>query len=285
MKRVLILLVLIIPALACNLGAPSPSPTPTLRPQSILNQATLGLSPIAGPPGSIVNISAAGFPAGSRVNLYISTISKPSTIPVNTLTIGNEGVLVYALQIPDRIDNVPIPNNSPLVFTLTVDTGSPGASALFLALATAGAQVSPTTDPSLTGVGGGNTGNAGNYNDLYITSPGINSVQTGLTVTITGSGSSPSNQVIVQVQDSASNTLGSATAVIQATAGYVGPWQATVSFNQPAAQQYGYIVASTPEGKQASIPIVLAGTGASQPGNQAAPLFPTLPIQATKLFN
>jgi hypothetical protein len=84
-------------------------------------------------------------------------------------------------------------------------------------------------------------------------------------VTVTGSGSALNGRVGVQVIDNNNNVLGSALATIQAgSLGAVGPWETTITFNQPSTSRPGYIVAYTVNAQggvadQASIPVTLAG--------------------------
>ncbi len=285
MRRLIALLILILPALACNLGASSATPTPPVLPTQIpaFNQPTLGLSPVVGPPGTIMNISAAGFATGTRVNLFVSTVNKTSTQPVTTLTIGEGGYLKFAFQLPSAIDGTIIQNNTPLVFTLTAESGSPGASALFLALISTNSGTIPTAIPGF-GSGGGSDGtgltggSSGSIADLYITAPPIGSSQTTGAVIVTGSGSSASGRVTIQIQDANNAVIGSGAANIQAVPGYVGAWETTVNYQVPSMQQSGYIVAFTSEGKQSSIPVILGpSSGFSQPGNAIPALYPTLP--------
>ncbi len=278
MKRLLILLCLIAPALACNLGSAAPTPTSPPPTAPIFSQPTLALSPVVGPPGTTITLVATGFPAGAAVNLFISTVSKPSTVPTTAITIGTSGTLTFTLQVPTTVDNAAVASNTPLVFTLTAAAGSPGASALFLALSAQPGQ--PTLAVIATSAGTGSTG--GTANDLFITSPGIDSLQNTGTVIVTGSGSSASSSVTVQVQNSANQVLGSATAAIAASPGFVGVWQTTIAFTPPASGT-GFIAAFTSDGKQASIPIYFSG--AAPVGNTTVPqvTFPTL-AAPTALF-
>lgn len=283
MRRFIVLLMLLIPALACNLGG-STAPTPTAAPQPVLTTPTLGLNPVVGAPGTVVNVSAAGFPVGTRVNLFLSPVSTPSTSPITTLTIGAGGILTFALQLPGQIGNTPVGNNTPLVFTMTAETGGTGASALFLALGSGASTATPDITGGTTGGGatnGGTTGGTGQT--LFITGPAIGSYLAGNTVVVTGSGAATNNTVGVQVQDANNTVLGSANATIQASAGYIGPWQVTVTFNQPAGQTSGYIVAFTAAGQQASIPVTLAGSGGQAPATLIQPQNPAtaVPIQPT----
>jgi hypothetical protein len=78
-------------------------------------------------------------------------------------------------------------------------------------------------------------------------------------VIVTGSGSGSSNTVTVQLIDSSDRVWGSANTVIQASSGFVGPWETTLGFQQPVGQTAAFIVAFTPEGKRASIPVTLSG--------------------------
>ncbi len=250
MKRILLLILLALPALACGLSTGSTPPTalPTAPAPPI---PIVGVNPVSGQPGQSVIVMAAGFPPGARVNLYLSPQNLPSTVPLTTLTTDGNGGLSFAVQLPGQINNTPVTANMAIVFTLSVESGGTTASALFLAAG--GSGIVATAIPAAGGTGGG-TGGA----TLFITAPGLSSVLMGSTVTVTGSGSASDNRVIVQIQDSNNQVLGSTTATIQAVAGSIGVWQATVSFNQPAAPANGYIVALT-NAEQASIPITFAG--------------------------
>ncbi len=269
MRRWFLLIVILLPALACNLGSTA-APTPTAAPPPALSSPTLGLNPVVGAPGTVINVAAAGFPVGTRVNLFISFVTTPSTAPLTTLTIGAGGILSFALSLPDRINTTPLGNNTPLVFTLSAESGGAGANALFLALGTANATATPAT-----GGDNGVTGGTGVAN-LFITAPAIGTYLAGGSVTVTGSGAASNNNVGVQIQDLNGTVLGSANASINAAAGYVGPWEVTVGFNQPAGQTTGYIVAYT-NTQQASIPVTFAGSGVL-PATAVPPLvFGTIP--------
>lgn len=262
MKRFAIILALLaMPALACNLTE-SPTPVPTPIPPPVLQNPVVGLSPVSGPPGTVVKVSVAGFPAGAGVNLYIAPVNATNPSPAANLTVGTGGILTFAMQLPNTLNGTPIPNNDTLVFTVSTADRSISANAIFLAFNTA-AGTTPTAATDNTG----GTGGTGSANNLFITSPAIGAAVAGGAVVVTGSGSAINNQVIVQVLDPNNNLLGSATATIQAASGAVGPWQTTVGFAQPAATTAAYIVAYTVTtaggvAQQASIPITLVSASA-----------------------
>lgn len=273
MKRSLTFLIslcmLVVPVLACNLGASgalTPTPViPTLAPA--FSQPTFGLSPIFGAPGTIITVSAAGFTPGTRVKLLIGTLTKTGTTPIYSLIVGESGTLKFNLQLPNMVNETFITNNMPLIFTLQSEAGNVGASALFLAL-TSTSSGQPTSVPIAQLESGQN---------LYITSPEIDSVQYGL-VLVTGSGSSTGNQVMVEVLDENYQRLGGQTTSILSTPGTVGPWQASISYTTPYNQQVGYIKATTSDNKGASIRIILAGTAQNLGVKGAIPiLYPTVP--------
>src|SRR5258708_7484349 len=258
LKRLFIMLfVLALPGLACNLSE-SPTPVPTAAPPPVLQNPVVGLNPVSGPPGTIINVNAAGFPSGAQVNLFLSPINGANPSPVaSNLTIGTGGILSFALQLPNNINGNPLTGTTDLNFTVSTVDNSIHANAIFVAIVGGGTP----TQASQTAGGSGGTG------ALFITSPNINEVVTGNAVTVTGSGSALNNKVGVQVLDSTYKVLGSAIATIQAGAGAVGPWQTTVGFTPPAGTTVGYIVAYTVNAQggiadQASIPITLTGQAA-----------------------
>ncbi len=265
MKRIItILSLLALPAIACGLDTATPVPT---APPAVLQSPVLGLNPVSGPPGTVVNVNAAGFPVGTTVNLFISTTTTPSPTPVaQNLAIGSGGILSFALQLPSSINNTPLTGTTPLTFTLSSTDGTLKANAIFLALAGG----TPAATTSATSAGGtGSTG--GGTATVFITSPNINATIPGSSVVVTGSASAYNNSVGVQVLDANYKLLGSAIATIQAATGAVGPWQTTVSFPQPSTAETGYIVAYTVNtagaiAEQASIPVFLTGTNAPTTG-------------------
>jgi Immunoglobulin-like domain of bacterial spore germination len=267
MRRMfLVLLVLALPTLACNLSE-SPTAVPTVPPALPLQNPVVGLNPVSGAPGTVVAVVAAGFPAGSRVNLYLSPIDTTTPNPVaQDLTIGANGTLTFALQVPDQLGNKTLSGTTPVNFMVATTDNALRANAIFIV--TAGG-ATPTSPSDITGTVSG---------QLYITSPAIGAVITGGSVVVTGSGRAFNNRVGVQVLDTRNNILGSAFATIQAAAGAIGPWQTTVVFAQPASATTGYIVAYTANAQggladQASIPVTLAGAGV--PTTTALP--PTVP--------
>ncbi len=273
MRRMfLILLALALPTLACSLSE-SPTAVPTVPPAPALQNPVVGLNPVSGAPGTLISVVVAGFPAGSKVNLYLSTADVISPSPTaQDLSIGSGGILVFSMQIPTEVGGKTLSGSTPVNFTVATTDGVVRAGAIFLA--TSGTP-QPTAQTSTTG---GTTGGG----QLFITSPAINAAIAGGTVVVTGSGSALNNRVGVQVLDSRNNILGSAFATIQAAAGAVGPWQTTVVFAQPAAATVGYIVAYTVNAQggiaeQASIPVALAGAAAPTTAPTAVRTPPTQP--------
>ncbi len=267
-------------AMSCTLTDVA-TPAPTSPPLPVLPSPVVGLNPVSGAPGTVIRVSAAGFPVGSLVNIYIlinqpsldtsvtATPSGSSAGPImQGLTIGTGGFLTFDYQLPAQINGVNLTGAMPLnVLVSTTNVPPLQGSAIFIVTA-GGATSTPT---SLAGGGTGATG------QLYIISPNIYAVISGGTVVVTGSGSAFNNRVGVQVLNAQNSILGSALATSQAGAGAVGPWQTTVVFPQPATAGGGFIVAYTVNTAGAvagmtSIPITFTGAGA--PTN-TAPVLPT----------
>jgi Immunoglobulin-like domain of bacterial spore germination len=271
-RMALVLLLTALPSLACALSE-SPTAVPTPLPAPVLQNPVVGLTPISGAPGTLVNVVVAGFPAGSRVNIYLSTLDTTNANPAaQDLNIGAGGILIFSMQVPDKIGDKTLTGTTPISFTVATTDNALRASAVFLA-------TSGTPQPTeQTAAGGGATGGG----QLFITSPAINSTIAGSAVVVTGSGAAANNRVGVQVLDSTYHALGSGFATIQAGSGAVGPWQTTVSFTQPAAASVGYIVAYTVNAQggiaqQASIPVLLAGGVVPTTAPTAIRTPPTLP--------
>src|SRR5690349_19954532 len=111
----MLLCLLALPALACGLDTATHVPT---APPAVLQSPVLGLNPVSGPPGTVVNVSAAGFPQGTTVNLFLSPTAATSPNPVaQNLTIGSGGILTFALQLPESVNNTPLTGTTPLNFT------------------------------------------------------------------------------------------------------------------------------------------------------------------------
>jgi hypothetical protein len=268
MRRLILMFSLLaLSSLACNLSESPPTVVPTPAAAApALQIPVLGLQPVTGTPGTIINVGVAGFPAGSRVNLYLTTDGNTAVAnPVaRDLTIATGGILTFSVQLPAQVGGTTINRAMPLTMSIETSDRTVRASAIFVATAGTGtATVAAST-------GGGTTGGTGSTDtlggQLYITAPAINSDQVGNAITVTGSGSAYNNRVGVQVLDANYNILGSALGTIQATAGGVGPWQVTVAFSQPNAVSVGYVVAYTVDqagnvADQASIPVTLAGLG------------------------
>jgi hypothetical protein len=273
--------VLTLPMLACSLGE-SAQPTPTPQPAPTISSPVVGLSPISGPPGTVIRVGAAGFPTGAKVNLYLTPvdITTPNQV-AQDLTIGAGGLLSFAMQLPDKLGDKTLSGTTPLNFVIASADNTVRASAIFLA--TTGTATQSATD---TGDTSGDTSGGTGGGTLVITSPAIGSAVSGNAVVVTGSGSAANNRVGVQILNANNQILGSAIATIQAGAGAVGPWQVTVGFTQPAAAATGYIVAYTVNAQgvvaqQASIPIQLLGGAAPVPTTAvpgaSATIAPTVP--------
>jgi hypothetical protein len=230
--------------LACNLGG-SPAAPPTVTPGQILPASVplIGLNPLSGPPGTTITLTATGFPLNTQLDLYVSLFSAPSTAPLTVLTAGNP--LTFALQLPEQLNGSALTAGTPLLFTLTPVNGGQSANSLFWVQNSNAAAPQPT-DANVVPVTG-----------VFITAPGMGTLLSGTSVTVTGS--APSGAVTVQVQDANNAVLGSATAYSQAAPGTLGIWLTTVGFAQPSAGGGGYIVAFAGN-QQASIPITFAGS-------------------------
>src|SRR5262249_16961650 len=123
-RMMLMLLVLALPALACNLSE-SPTPVPTIAPPPVLQNPVVGLNPVSGPAGTIISINAAGFPVGARVNLFLSPVSGTNPSPVaSDLTVGAGGILSFALQLPSSINGTAITDSMALSFTVSTADNS-----------------------------------------------------------------------------------------------------------------------------------------------------------------
>jgi hypothetical protein len=259
---------LVLPTLACSLSE-SAAPTPTQQPAPTISSPVVGLNPITGAPGTVIRVGAAGFPTGAKVNLFLTPVDVTTPNQVaQDLTIGAGGLLVFAMQLPDKLGDKTISGTMPLNFMIVTTDSTVRASAVFLATS-GSATVAPTSDDTGDNSGGTSGGGTGG-GTLFITSPSIGSAVAGGAVVVTGSGSAANNRVGVQVQDANNKVLGSAIAVIQAGAGAVGPWQITVTFTQPTAAAAGYIVAYTVNSQggvaqQSSIPITMMGGAAPVP--------------------
>src|SRR5258708_12746847 len=166
MKRIaLVLLLPTMPAIACSL-TDSPTPVPTLAPPPVLGSPMLGLNPVSGAPGTSVNVGAAGFPVGSKVNLYLAPVNGANPNPVaQNLTIGTGGILSFALQLPDNINGTALTGTSDLNFTISTTDGTAKANAIFIAVVGGAGPGTPT--PTAGSPGGAPT-------TLFITPPNPN---------------------------------------------------------------------------------------------------------------
>ena len=106
MRRLLVILfAFAMPLLACDVGT-APTAVPTYAPPPVLQSPILGLNPVTGAPGTVINVAAAGFPEGAKVNLYLSVVNGATPAPVaQSLTIGSGGILSFA-GLPGFLDNL-----------------------------------------------------------------------------------------------------------------------------------------------------------------------------------
>src|SRR5260221_13291675 len=127
MRRLLVILfAFAMPLLACDVGT-APTAVPTYAPPPVLQSPILGLNPVTGAPGTVINVAAAGFPEGAKVNLYLSVVNGATPAPVaQSLTIGSGGILSFALQLPGQINGTALTSNTDLIFTIaTADNINP----------------------------------------------------------------------------------------------------------------------------------------------------------------
>ena len=265
----ILITVLAMSAMACNLGgdvAPTAAPSPSAP--------TLTINPITAPLGSLITLTVAGFPTGARVNLLITPEGVTAPTPyAQDLTIPQGGTLQFAINIPPQIGTTLITKDTTLTLTVQTADGLSKANGVFLATvsstvatANAGTRLPTPTQSAVTGgvTGGGQTSN------FFITGPAIGSLHGGTQISVMGSGATYDNTVNVQIIDAANNVLANGVATIQSTAGTLGAWQTVINITQPATQSDAYIVAYTLNqsgniSQQASIPIILAGSGVVAP--------------------
>lgn len=255
LRLLALMLTAIAPALACNLTNPAPTPPPT----AALQLPVIGVQPAGGPPGTIITVAVAGFPAGAKVNLLATADSNPTpAVLARDLTITAGGGLNFAFNLPAQIGTLTINKTTTLTMIVQTADGTVRASAAFVAAPTTtggGGQLPATATPDR----GGITTPA-----LFITAPPIGSVHGGAQIIVTGSGANWDNTVYVQVTNSGSQILANGQATINAAAGAVGVWQTTITITQPAQRIDGFVVAFTlnrsgQRAQQSSIPIVLTG--------------------------
>jgi len=258
LRRLLVLMAIMCPALACNFGAAPPPTIPTL------SAPLLSVRPVTGTPGTLITLSGAGYPPNSSLNVFITTTLTQGS-PYAAIRADAGGNVVTTLTLPTQLGGAAVGGGAPIVFTLASVNGTVSASALFLV---AGGAPSGTLSAAVTP---GSAATDAPVSGVFITEPGLNATLSGSTVAI--SGSAPAGAVIVQVQDAANNILGSATATSTAAAGQIlGTWQTTIAFTAPAGST-GYIVAVA-AGRQASIPITFASVPAAVPSLVIVPLTP-----------
>lgn len=256
LRLLALMLAAVVPALACNLTNPALTPPPTTIPQ----QPVIGVQPASGPPGTIITVAVAGFPAGAKVNLLATADGNPTpAVLARDLMITDGGGLNFAFNLPAQIGTQAINKTTTLTMIVQTADGAVRASAVFVATpaTTGGGGQLPAT--ATTSSGGGVTTPA-----LFITAPPIGSVHGGARIAVTGSGANWDNTVYVQITNSALQVLASGQATINASAGVVGVWQTTINIAQPPQRTDGFIVAFTLNrsgqlAQQSSIPIVLAG--------------------------
>jgi Immunoglobulin-like domain of bacterial spore germination len=252
-------------SLACTLTSGSPAPTSPAQ-QSALQVPIIGLEPTSGAPGTVITIGIADFPTGAKVNLLVTPdgATTPSVL-ARDLVVAQGGSLKFAFSLPTQIGTVTLNKNTPLMMTVQTADGAIQASAVFLVTVTAsggtssGGGVVVASPTPRTSTGGAAVAS------LFITAPAINSVHAGAQITVTGSGATFDNVVNLQLINDAQQVLANGVARIQSSvAGNVGPWQGTLTFQQPPLRTSGYIVAYTLTrngqiAQQASIPVVMAG--------------------------
>lgn len=269
MRKLLMLLSIILPVLACSLSSsaePNTPIPPTIAPAALSSGIpVVGINPVIGVPGSRITVTATGFPAGASVNLFLSLANAASTTPIQTLPLNQSGSLSFGLEIPAQLGNVALTNKTVLIFTMAAVNGGPNASALFLVT---GSGLATSSAPVVTAATGGTGGSTGG--GFYIITPGSGVAVPGSAVVVTGS-TTVTNPITVQLLDANNNLLGSAVASINTAAGTPYAWQTTISFAAPAAPTNGYVSASN--GLQStSVSIVLNGvTNVQQPTPQFAP--------------
>lgn len=280
LRIIVMVMALALANLACNLtgstaGSNNAAPAPVI-----------GLQPLSGPPGTVITVAVTGFTPGALVNLLALPEGQVSpTVLARDLLIGASGSLNFALSLPAQIGTTPLTRTTALTLSVATADQRELASAVFVALitntGTPGSTLAAT--PTQGGLSGG-----GVTQNLYITSPAINSVHTAAQITVIGSGASFNNQVNVQLQDINNNVIASDVATIQGASGALGTWQVTIGFTQPAQRSSGYIYAFTVNttgglAQASSIPIVYAGAGAAltvTPGGATATTQATqLPIE------
>lgn len=258
MKRLALILILLTLS-ACTLSTPADTPTPVpVQAPAQLQVPVVGLQPVSGAPGTVIKIGVAGFPAGTRVGLNLSSSSSNTVQAAQDLPIDQSGDLIFSLTLPSQVGSDTLNRTLPLTFTIVTTNQQVRADAIFLVTAGTGTlSVSPTSASTTGNPSGGQLANT-----LFITAPAIGSLQTGA-ITVTGSGSAFNNVVAVQVWDAHSQPINGANATIQAVAGAIGPWQTTITYPQPSVTSVGYVVAFTYNkngtlAQQASINVVLA---------------------------
>src|SRR5262245_21329506 len=116
-RMALVLLLMALPSLSCALSE-SPTAVPTPLPAPILQNPVVGVTPISGVPGTLINVVVAGFPVGSRVNIYVSTLDTTNANPAaQDLTIGAGGILIFSMQVPDQVGGKTLTGTTPISFT------------------------------------------------------------------------------------------------------------------------------------------------------------------------
>src|SRR5215813_10536322 len=161
----LILLLMALPTIACNLSGSTTPPTVPAPP--VLQSAVVGLNPNTGGPGTVVSVGAAGFPAGAKVNLYLNPVSAPAPVPIaEGLTIGDGGILSFAMQIPGQIGGTTLTGTTPLNFLIATADNTVRVSAVFIVV-TSGTSAGATATTQSSAGGTGGTG----VSQLFITGP------------------------------------------------------------------------------------------------------------------
>lgn len=114
-----------------------PSATPSATPVRPLTEATVAISPPSGPPGTEVQVTAAGFPPDTEIELGAGPKDSEYDV-LKTSRTDPEGALITSLVIPMSAD----PEEDWVVVASTPDGGRSSVSNLFQVVA-------PQVDPEV----------------------------------------------------------------------------------------------------------------------------------------
>lgn len=259
MRRIFVVCAMLaLTSIACALGSAPATPLPPT-----LAAPQIGLSPVTASVGTLVTVSAAGFPPAAKVNLLVTVERGQPVTLARELPIGADGRLTFSISIPPVIGTTTIAGTMQINFVLQTTDGAQQANAIFVAVGSALTTVTaarPIVNTPSSGI------DTSGYSAI-ISAPSINSAQTGASITVSGRGSDPDNNVVIQVTDASYKLLGSATGKIQASTGVTGSFTVAVPVAQPATQTTGYIIVLTSNTlggapvARASIPVLLGPTG------------------------